>query len=100
MHRPLPMTEQQMQRIFAFIHSKTRMTFQEFLSKWDVTYDFFADLFQCNESTVKRWINGNLGDSCSQRCYQQTLFIVDFILSHFERLPDFFKSVFCPGWNR
>ena len=100
MHRPSPVSEQQKQQVLDFIHSKTRMTFQEFLSKWDVTYEFLADLFQCDPSTVNNWINGNLGDSTSQRSHQRTLFLTDFFLSYFERLPDFFKSVFCPGWNR
>jgi hypothetical protein len=100
MHRPSPISAQQLQLIRSFIHSQTRMTFQEFLSKWDVTYEFLADLFQCDKGTVASWINKDLGDSCSQRCYQQTLFITDFILSHFERLPDFFKNLVCPDWKR
>jgi transposase len=70
MHRPSPVSEQQMQRILAFTHSETRMTFQEFLSKWDVTHDFLAELFQCDVSTVKRWIKGKFDDSSSQRSHQ------------------------------
>ncbi len=100
MHRPSPVSSQQRQQIRSFIDSKTRMTFQEFLSKWDVTHDFLAELFQCDVSTVNNWINGNLGDSTSQRSHQRTLFIVDFLLSYFERLPDFLKSLFCPDLNR
>ena len=100
MHRPSPVSEQQRQRIRSFIHSPTRMTFQEFLSKWDVNYDFFAELFQCNESTVKNWINGNLDDSTPQRSYQRTLFIADLILEKYEDLPVFFQQLFCPDWNR
>jgi hypothetical protein len=100
MHRPSPVSEQQLQQIRSFIHSKTRMTFQEFLSKWDVTHDFLAELFQCDKSTVNSWINGNLGDSTSQRSHQFKLFIADLIIEKYEDLPVFLQQQLCPDWNR
>jgi hypothetical protein len=100
MHRPLPVSEQQMQQIFAFIHSETRMTPKQFLYKWDVTQEFIAELCQCNERTVKRWIKGKFGKASSHRSHQLKLFIADLILSNFEGLPDNLKSLFCPNWKR
>ena len=100
MHRPLPVSEQQMQLIRSFIHSKILMTPQEFLSKWDVTQEFIAEICQCDLRTVKRWLKGNFGKAASHRSHQLKLGIVNLILSYFERLPDFLKSVLCPGWKR
>ncbi|AFZ15672.1 hypothetical protein Cri9333_4911 (plasmid) [Crinalium epipsammum PCC 9333] len=100
MHRPSSMTEQQRQQIYSFIYSKIRIKFQEFLSRWDVTHDFIADLYHCDVTTVRSWINKNFGDSASQRSHQFKLFIADLILSDFEGLPDNLKILFCPDWNR
>ncbi|AFZ15601.1 hypothetical protein Cri9333_4835 (plasmid) [Crinalium epipsammum PCC 9333] len=100
MHRPSYITEQKWQQIYSFIHAKTRMTPQQFVSKWGVTSGFIAELCHCNESTVANWINGNFGDSSSQRPHQLKLFIADLMLSDFEGLPEKFKSLFCPDWQR
>lgn len=100
MKKPSSMTEQQWQQIFRFIYSETRMTPQEFISKWGVTYDFIAELFQCDVSTVNSWINKNLGDSTSQGSYQFKLFIADLILEKYKDFPVFLQQILCPDWNR
>ncbi len=99
MDKPSSMTEQQWQQIRSFIHSKTRMTPQQFMYKWDVNYKFIAALCKCDVRTVKRWIKGKFGKAASHRSHQRTLFIADLILEKYKELPVFLQQQFCPDWN-
>ena len=97
MDRPSSMTEQQWQQICNFIDSENKMTPQEFISKWGVTYEFIAKLCQCNERTVPRWSTPNFGKSSSQRCQQFRLFIADLILEKYKEMPVFLQQQLCPS---
>ncbi|AFZ15520.1 hypothetical protein Cri9333_4744 (plasmid) [Crinalium epipsammum PCC 9333] len=94
MHRPLPVSEQQWQRIFAFIHSEILMTPQEFISKWDVTQAFMAEICDCDESTVSSWFASGRSYSPPLRHHKLALALADLILSDFERCLIILKGYF------
>lgn len=96
MHRPSPMTEQQKQQIRAFIYSEILMTFQQFISKWDVTYDFIAELCHCEVSTVSPWFASGRNYSPPFRHHKLELALADLILSDFEGLPDNLQQLLYP----
>jgi hypothetical protein len=100
MDKPSSMTEQQWQQICSFIDSKTRMTPQQFMYKWDVNYEFIAKLCNCDKRTVFRWSNGNFGKSSSPTCQQFRLFTADLIIEKYEEMPVFLQQRFCPDLTR
>lgn len=99
MAKPLPLTEQQQNLIELYSRCQLGMTPKRFYSKWQVNYDQIASICSRSTSTVWRWFarghNYRPPDSADLR----HLAIMDFLLEHFEEIPDELRSLLCPLRN-
>ena len=95
MSNPQPLSLIQERRLRAFIYAQPALTLIQFLSKWQVSQEFVAELCRCDVRTVKRWRRQGRNYEAPQH-YQWYLALADLILEHFDDLPEALKNLLCP----
>ena len=93
---PRPLTERERTLIALYCTCQLGMTPQQFYSKWAVTRGELACICFRSLSTVDRWFTRG-------RHYRPPTFndlhhlaLMDFLLEHFEEIPQTLLNVLCP----
>lgn len=68
------------------------MTPWEFYRKWEVSQETIADICWRSTSTVRRWFTQTQHPTAND---MRHLAIVDFLLEHYEEIPDPLRELLC-----
>jgi hypothetical protein len=71
------------------------MTPQQFSSKWDVSYEVISLICDRSISTVRRWFQRGRNYRPPQLADLRHLALMDFLLEHFEEIPEKLKNWLC-----
>ena len=71
------------------------MTPQQFYAKWDVTQDAIALITARSKSIVSRWFSRGSSHLYPNANDLRHLALMDFLLEHFEEIPEEFKNLLC-----
>ncbi|MEL6453136.1 MAG: helix-turn-helix domain-containing protein [Cyanobacteria bacterium J06623_5] len=93
---PHPLTPQEQQLIRRYSHCQLGMTPQAFYAKWQVSYEEMATICDRSVSTVQRWFQKGKSYRRPSDTDMRHLALMDFLLDHFEQIPDELKAMFCP----
>ena len=91
------LTERQRQLIQDYAYSQMQMTPQDFLCKWELTYEEVSLICARSPGTVNSWFS-------LQKKHRPTrddlrhLALVDFLLEHFELIPVELRNLLCPPY--
>jgi len=94
-HNPRPITQREQYIIDLYCYCKLRMTPKKFYSKWDVTYEQISHICFRSLGTVQCWFNRGQDYRSPQPVDLRQLTIVDFLLDHFEELPQSLIDLLC-----
>jgi hypothetical protein len=90
-----PITEREAKLIQLYAYCQLGMTPQEFYAKWDVDQDDIALICDRSKGTVQRWF-------CRGRTRRHPtvndlrhLALCDFLLEHFEDIPEKLRNLVC-----
>jgi hypothetical protein len=86
-HNPRPITQREEYIIDLYCYCKLRMTPRLFYAKWGVTYEQMSHICFRSLGTVQCWFNRGQDYRPPQPVDLRQLTIVDFLLDHFEELP-------------
>lgn len=96
--RPITQREENLIRFYA--HCSLGMTPQHFYAKWDVDQGDIALICLRSKSTVQRWFSRGRVSRCPTPNDLRHLALMDFLLEHFEEIPDYFRNLLCPVDSR
>ena len=71
------------------------MTPKQFYAKWDVTYEQISHICSRSQGTVQNWFNRGKGYHRPQPVDLRHLAIMDFLLEHFEEIPQTLINLLC-----
>ncbi|MEQ8462008.1 hypothetical protein [Coleofasciculus sp. E1-EBD-02] len=94
-HNPRPITQREEYIIDLYCYCKLRMTPRRFYAKWGVTYEQMSHICFRSLGTVQCWFNRGQDYRPAQPVDLRQLTIVDFLLDHFEELPQFLIDRLC-----
>jgi hypothetical protein len=95
MNKPRPLTERELELIKRYSYCQFGMTPRQFQTKWEANYEIMAVICDRSISTVRRWfIRGRYYRRPSTTDLRH-LAIVDFLLEHFEEIPEALRNL-CP----
>lgn len=91
---PRPLTEREQTLIDLYSHCQIGMTPQRFYAKWQVNHETIALICSRSVSTVHRWFKRGQSYRRPMPADLRQLALMDFLLEHFEQIPDdFFKEL-------
>lgn len=99
MRIPHPITERESSLIQLYSYCSLGMTPQQFYAKWDVDQDDIAlicDRSKSIVSTVGRWFGRGHTRRYPTINDLRHLALVDFLLEHFEDIPEELRNLLCP----
>ncbi|MGC1246853.1 MAG: helix-turn-helix domain-containing protein [Spirulinaceae cyanobacterium] len=73
---------------------------QKFYLKWSVSYEQIAQICSRSYSTVQRWFKRNHHYRRPQPHDLKNLAFMDFLLEHFEEIPDELLEILCQEKQR
>ena len=94
-HNPRPITQREEYIIDLYCYCKLRMTPRRFYAKWGVTYEQISHICFRSLGTVQCWFNRGQDYRPAQPVDLRQLTIVDFLLDHFEELPQSLIDLLC-----
>jgi hypothetical protein len=94
-HKPRPITQREQYIIDLYCYCKLRMTPKTFYSKWDVTYEQISHICFRSLGTVQCWFNRGQDHRSPHPVDLRQLTTVDFLLDHFEELPQSLIDLLC-----
>ncbi|MEQ8383896.1 MAG: helix-turn-helix domain-containing protein [Coleofasciculus sp. A1-SPW-01] len=71
------------------------MTPRDFYAKWDVTYEQISHICDRSLGTVQCWFNRGQGHRPPKPVDLRHLAIMDFLLEHFEEIPEKLRTILC-----
>jgi hypothetical protein len=92
--RPLGEPEQNLLQLY--IHCQLGMTPQQFYSKWDVSQEQIASICDRSISTVRNWFRSGQDYRCPLPIDLRHLALMDFLLEHWEDMPESLRNQLCP----
>ncbi len=96
MSKSRSITQRELLLIQRYSYCQFGMTPRQFQAKWDVDYEVLALICDRSISTVRRWfIRGRYYRRPSSIDLRH-LAIVDFLLEHFEEIPEPLRNALCP----
>ena len=72
------------------------MTLQQFYCKWDVNYEVISLICDRSISTVRRWFQRGRNYRSPGLVDLRHLALMDFLLEHFEEIPEEMRTLLCP----
>ncbi|AOY79535.1 helix-turn-helix domain-containing protein [Moorena producens JHB] len=96
MKKPLPLTEAQQELIKQYSSCQLRMTPRAFYGKWQVTQSMMAMICSRSVETVGRWFSRGSNYLRPQPSDLRHLALMDFLLEHFEEIPEELRNLLCP----
>jgi len=94
-HNPRPITQREEYIIDLYCYCKLRMTPRRFYAKWGVTYEQISHICFRSLGTVQCWFNRGQDYRPPQPVDLRQLTIVDFLLDHYEELPQSLIDLLC-----
>ncbi|MFP4121922.1 hypothetical protein [Coleofasciculus sp.] len=92
---PRPITQREQYIIDLYCYCELGMTPRQFYAKWDVTYEQLSHICSRSLGTVQCWFNRGQGYRPPQPVDLRHLAILDFLLEHFEELPQSLMDLLC-----
>ncbi|MEQ8956815.1 MAG: hypothetical protein RLP02_02640 [Coleofasciculus sp. C2-GNP5-27] len=94
-HNPRPINQREKYIIDLYCYCELGMTPRQFYSKWDVTYEQLSHICSRSLGTVQCWFKRGKGYYTPQPVDLRHLAILDFLLEHFEELPQSLIKLLC-----
>jgi hypothetical protein len=92
---PRPITQREQYIINLYCYCELGMTPKQFYAKWDVTYEQLSHICSRSQGTVQSWFNRGKGYHRPQPVDLRHLAIMDFLLEHFEEIPQSLINLLC-----
>ena len=92
--QPLTLREQHLIRLYSYC--ELGMTPQQFYAKWNVSQEDMAAICSRSVSTVRRWFRKGRSYRRPTAIDLRHLALMDFLLEHFEQLPQDLQTALCP----
>ncbi len=97
---PRTLTQREQNLIELYSNCQLGMTPQRFYRKWSVNYERLASICDRSISTVRRWFTRGRNYSRPSRTDLRHLALMDFLLEHFEEIPEPLFNLLCPPNRR
>ncbi|NEO93456.1 MAG: helix-turn-helix domain-containing protein [Moorea sp. SIO3G5] len=94
--KPDSFTELQQNLIKQYSCCKLGMTPNAFYAKWPVTHSTIAMICSRSVATVGRWFSRGSNYLRPQPSDLRHLALMDFLLEHFEEIPEELQNLLCP----
>ena len=91
-----PLNERQKKLIQLYSYCQLGMTPQQFLSKWHLNYEQIALICDRSVSNVRFWFSRGRNYRRPTSNDLRHLAIMDFLLEHFEDIPEAVRIKLCP----
>ncbi len=92
---PRPLTAQEQRLIEQYSYCQLAMTPQAFYAKWQVSQEEMAAICDRSVSTVRRWFRTGHSYRRPTAVDLRHLAMMDFLLSHFDEIPEQLKDTLC-----
>ncbi len=96
MVKPRPLTEREQTLIDLYGYCQLGMTPQQFYAKWQVNHEAIAFICSCSTSTVRCWFRRGANYRRPRATDMRHLALMDFLLEHFEDIPEELLNLLCP----
>lgn len=96
MKQPRTLQERELALIQLYSQCQLGMTPKQFYSKWGVTYEQMAIICFRSDSTVRGWFKRGRLRRHPTQADLRNLAIMDFLLEHFEEIPQSLWHILCP----
>lgn len=96
MNEPRPLTQREQALIELYSHCQLGMTPRQFYTKWQVSQQAIASICSRSISTVNRWFSRGHNYQRPSPCDLRHLALMDFLLEHFEGIPEELINQLCP----
>jgi hypothetical protein len=90
------LTQREQNLIELYSHCQLGMTPKRFYAKWEVGYEQIASICSRSTSTVRCWFTRGRNYRRPTPTDLRHLAIMDFLLEHFEEIPEAFFNQLCP----
>ncbi|MBD2772622.1 hypothetical protein [Iningainema tapete] len=97
MPNPRPLQTRELHLISLYSNWEFGMTPQLFYAKWAVSYEQIAFICSRSDSTVKGWFKTSSNKRYPTRNDLRHLALMDFLLEHFEEIPEQLWRLLCQG---
>lgn len=94
-HNLRPITSREQYIIDLYCYCELGMTPRQFYAKWDVTYEQLSHICSRSLGTVQNWFNRGQGYYPPKPMDLRHLAIMDFLLEHFEDIPQSLINLLC-----
>jgi hypothetical protein len=94
-HNLRPITSREEYIIDLYCYCELGMTPRQFYGKWDVTYEQLSHICSRSLGTVQGWFNRGQAYYPPKPMDLRHLAIMDFLLEHFEEIPQFLMDLLC-----
>jgi len=94
-HDLRPINQREKYIIDLYSYCQLGMTPRQFYGKWDVTYEQISHICSRSLGTVQCWFNRGKGYYPPQPVDLRHLAIMDFLLEHFEEIPQSLMNLLC-----
>ncbi len=95
MSKPRPLTQRELLLIQRYSYCELGMTPRQFQAKWGVNYEHIANICDRAPATVRRWFSRGRNYRRPASIDLRHLAIVDFLLEHFEEIPQPLRNALC-----
>jgi hypothetical protein len=97
MTNPRLLTPRELELIQRYSYCQFGMTPRQFYSKWAANYEIMASICDRSPGTVQRWFARGRNHRRPTAVDLRHLAIVDFLLEHFEEIPEDLRNLLCPS---
>ena len=96
MTTPRPLTPREQHLLDRYSQCQLGMTPQTFYAKWQVSQEDMATICSRSVSTVRRWFHKGRSYRRPTIVDLRHLALMDFLLDHFEQIPENLREALCP----
>lgn len=96
MNKPRQLQTRELNLISLYGYCELGMTPRQFYHKWAVTYEQMALICSRSDSTVRGWFKRGRNKRYPTPNDLRHLALMDFLLEHFEEIPETLWLVLCP----
>lgn len=97
MPNPRSLQARELHLISLYSNWEFGMTPKQFYAKWAVSYEQIALICSRSDSTVRGWFKTGRNRRYPTRNDLRHLALMDFLLEHFEEIPEQLWRLLCPG---
>ncbi len=97
---PRPLTSREQGLIDRYSYCQLGMTPQQFYAKWNVSQEAIAAICSRSISTVRGWFRRGRSYRRSTAIDLRHLALMDFLLEHFEQIPEDLRRALCYPQSR